>query len=78
MSSDSSSDPLIGSGSNHTSLLDEKDMEDYFAADDVEFTTGEDVNNKDCIQPRWHTRVFSATCLRKIIEGELQVKYKRT
>ena len=45
----------------------EDDNEDD--SDDIEFKVGNsDKDKQSNIQPRWKTRVFAATCLRKILE----------
>ena len=37
-------------------------------SDDLsEFKTGDESSKKNCIQPRWPTRVFAAECVRRII-----------
>lgn len=51
------------------SARDQADDDFEDASDEIEFKVGGgDKDNQQSIQPRWKTRVFAATCLRKIIE----------
>ena len=48
------------------SKTDHDDIEDD-DDDDAEFTGGQDSSSHATVQPSWTTRVFAATCLRRII-----------
>lgn len=51
---------IAGAALNSEELEEESD-------DQSEFTTGDEGSKKNCIQPRWPTRVFAAECVRRII-----------